>query len=175
MKHDFTEKVGFVELSDKVVVSDPSYDRGTWCMATDVPVKPGTYEAYISKINDKDFGTRVSSIVLIHSEFADFIDENWVQYDCTIGVDSGQCGVFDDTVYPQIGVITLKAFIGAVFGGLGSVPGAVIGSFLLGVIETLVAGYISSQFRDLVAFSLLILVLVFRPSGLMGKINEDKA
>ena len=79
------------------------------------------------------------------------------------------------TVYPQIGVITLKAFIGAVFGGLGSVPGAVIGSFLLGIVETLVAGYISSQFRDLVAFSLLILVLVFRPTGLMGKVTEDKA
>lgn len=79
------------------------------------------------------------------------------------------------TVYPQIGIITLKAFIGAVFGGLGSVPGAVIGSFLLGVLETFVAGYISAQYRDLVAFTVLILVLVFRPTGLMGKVTEDKA
>ena len=79
------------------------------------------------------------------------------------------------TVFPQIGFITNKAFIGAVFGGLGSVQGAVIGSLLLGIIETLVAGYISSQYRDLVAFALLILVLVFRPTGLMGKITEDKA
>jgi len=79
------------------------------------------------------------------------------------------------TVYPQIGIITNKAFIGAVFGGLGSVQGAVIGSLLLGVLETFVAGYVSSAFRDLVSFTLLILVLVFRPTGLMGKVTEDKA
>jgi len=79
------------------------------------------------------------------------------------------------TVYPQIGIITIKSFIAAVFGGLGSVPGAVVGSLLLGVIEAMTAGYISSQFRDLAAFMILILVLVFRPRGLMGKIMEDKA
>ncbi|HWQ29816.1 MAG TPA: branched-chain amino acid ABC transporter permease [Negativicutes bacterium] len=79
------------------------------------------------------------------------------------------------TVYPQIGVITNKSFIAAVFGGLGSLPGAVIGSILLGIIETLTSGYISSQYRDLIAFVLLIAVLVIRPSGLMGKVTEDKA
>ena len=79
------------------------------------------------------------------------------------------------TVYPQIGNITLKSFIAAVFGGLGSLPGAVLGSILLGTIETLVAGYLSSQFRDLIAFVILIGVLVFRPSGIMGKATEDKA
>lgn len=79
------------------------------------------------------------------------------------------------TVYPQIGIITNKSFIAAVFGGLGSLPGAVIGSVLLGIIETFTAGYLSSQFRDLIAFVLLIGVLVVRPSGLMGKTTEDKA
>lgn len=79
------------------------------------------------------------------------------------------------TVYPQIGNITLKSFIAAVFGGLGSVPGAVIGSVLLGVIETITSGYVSSQYRDLIAFALLIFVLVIRPTGLMGKVSEDKA
>ncbi|MFR7989171.1 MAG: branched-chain amino acid ABC transporter permease [Anaerovoracaceae bacterium] len=79
------------------------------------------------------------------------------------------------TVYPQIGVITNKSFIAAVFGGLGSLPGAVIGSLLLGLIETFGAGYISSSYRDLIAFSLLIVVLVIKPSGLMGKVTEDKA
>ena len=79
------------------------------------------------------------------------------------------------TVYPQIGVITNKSFIAAVFGGLGSLPGAVIGSLLLGIIETFGAGYISSSYRDLIAFSLLIIVLVIKPSGIMGKITEDKA
>ncbi len=79
------------------------------------------------------------------------------------------------TVYPQIGFITMKSFIAAVFGGLGSLPGAVIGSVLLGIIETLTSGYISSQYRDLIAFGLLIFVLVVRPTGLMGKTTEDKA
>lgn len=79
------------------------------------------------------------------------------------------------TVYPQIGNITIKSFIAAVFGGLGSVPGAVIGSVFLGVIETITSGYISSQYRDLISFALLILVLVIKPTGLMGKSVEDKA
>ena len=69
----------------------------------------------------------------------------------------------------------MKSFIAAVFGGLGSLQGAVIGSILLGIIETLTSGYISSQYRDLIAFALLIVVLIFRPTGIMGKSNEDKA
>lgn len=79
------------------------------------------------------------------------------------------------TVYPQIGIVTNKSFIAAVFGGLGSLPGAVIGSILLGIIETFTSGYFSSQYRDLIAFVLLIGVLVVKPSGLMGKVTEDKA
>lgn len=69
----------------------------------------------------------------------------------------------------------MKSFIAAVFGGLGSLQGAVIGSILLGIIETLTSGYISSQYRDLIAFALLIAVLIIRPTGIMGKSNEDKA
>lgn len=79
------------------------------------------------------------------------------------------------TVYPQIGNITIKSFIAAVFGGLGSIQGAVVGSVLLGIIETITSGYFSSQYRDLIAFTLLIFILVFRPMGLMGKVTEDKA
>ena len=79
------------------------------------------------------------------------------------------------TVYPQIGAITTKSFIAAVFGGLGSLPGAIVGSVLLGLLETMTSAYISSNFRDLIAFVVLIGVLVLRPSGLMGKITEDKA
>lgn len=78
------------------------------------------------------------------------------------------------TVYPTIGIITNKSFIAAVFGGLGSLPGAVIGSILLGLIETFAASAVSN-YRDLIAFALLIFVLVIKPSGLMGKITEDKA
>lgn len=94
------------------------------------------------------------------------------------GVLAGIAGVLFGmkyTVYPQIGVITLKSFIAAVFGGLGSLPGAVVGSVLLGLIETFTSGYFSSQYRDLFSFTLLIFILVVKPSGLMGKVTEDKA
>lgn len=94
------------------------------------------------------------------------------------GLLAGMAGVLFGmkyTVYPQIGDITIKSFIGAVFGGLGSVPGAVLGAVLLGVIETVTSGYISSQYRDLIAFALLIFILVIKPSGIMGKVTEDKA
>lgn len=94
------------------------------------------------------------------------------------GLLAGLAGMFFGmkyTVFPQIGNITTKSFIAAVFGGLGSLPGAVIGSILLGLIETMISGYFSSTYRDLIAFVLLIAVLVFKPTGLMGKSTEDKA
>jgi len=78
------------------------------------------------------------------------------------------------TLYPQLGLITIKAFIAAVIGGLGSLPGAVVGSLILGLAEMLTAGFISSQMRDLVVFLLLIVTLLIRPSGLFGKEVKEK-
>jgi branched-chain amino acid transport system permease protein len=65
--------------------------------------------------------------------------------------------------------IILKAFVVVVLGGLGSVGGAIAGGLLLGVVDSLTLTYVTSQFKQLVAFSLLILVLVLRPSGLFGQ------
>ncbi|MDR0840456.1 MAG: branched-chain amino acid ABC transporter permease [Christensenellaceae bacterium] len=79
------------------------------------------------------------------------------------------------TVYPQIGNITTKSFIAAVFGGLGSLPGAIIGSLILGLLETSISAIGLSSWRDLFSFAVLIFVLVIKPSGLMGKFTEDKA
>ena len=78
-------------------------------------------------------------------------------------------------VYPTMGNVGLKAFIASVIGGLGSVPGAIMGAILLGFIETVVSGYISSGLRDLISFSLLILILLVRPSGLFGVDVQEKA
>jgi branched-chain amino acid transport system permease protein len=79
------------------------------------------------------------------------------------------------TLYPQLGgTITTKAFVAAVIGGLGSLPGAVVGSLLLGLAEMLTAGFISSQMRDLVVFSMLVIMLLVKPAGFFGKQVSDK-
>ncbi|HPE64566.1 MAG TPA: branched-chain amino acid ABC transporter permease [Synergistales bacterium] len=78
------------------------------------------------------------------------------------------------TLYPQLGAITIKAFVAAVIGGLGSLPGAVVGSLILGLAEMLTAGFISSQMRDLVVFSLLVVTLLVKPTGLFGKSVSEK-
>ena len=79
------------------------------------------------------------------------------------------------TLYPQLGsMITTKAFVAAVIGGLGSLPGAVVGGIILGLAEMLTAGFISSQMRDLVVFALLIVTLLIKPSGLLGRDVRDK-
>ncbi|MCL1874731.1 MAG: branched-chain amino acid ABC transporter permease [Synergistaceae bacterium] len=90
---------------------------------------------------------------------------------------AGVCGIFLGmryTIYPQLGDITFKAFVAAVVGGLGSLPGAVVGSIILGLLEMLVAGFISSQLRDLVVYSLLVITLIVKPTGLFGKQIGDK-
>ena len=79
------------------------------------------------------------------------------------------------TVYPTLGSsITNKAYVAAVLGGLGSLPGAVVGSILLGIFEMMISGYVSSSARDVFVYLLLIIILVIRPAGLMGKKHEDK-
>ena len=78
-------------------------------------------------------------------------------------------------VYPTMGSLAgLKAFTAAVLGGIGSVVGAMAGGLLLGTIESLAAFYISSGYRDAISFSVLILVLLFRPWGLFGRAAREK-
>ena len=68
----------------------------------------------------------------------------------------------------------LKAFTAAVLGGIGSIPGAVLGSLVLGLTESFATGYVSSDYEDVFAFSLLVLILIFKPSGLLGKAETKK-
>jgi branched-chain amino acid transport system permease protein len=76
---------------------------------------------------------------------------------------------------PYIGFIAgLKAFTAAVLGGIGSIPGAMLGGVLLGLAETFASAYLPSEYKDVVAFGLLILILLFRPSGLLGKPDVEK-
>ncbi len=78
-------------------------------------------------------------------------------------------------VSPYIGAMPgIRAFIAAVLGGIGSIPGAVLGGFVLGIIEALTKAYISSQLSDAIVFSVLILILVFKPSGILGQNAKEK-
>jgi branched-chain amino acid transport system permease protein len=68
----------------------------------------------------------------------------------------------------------IKAFTAAVFGGIGSIPGAFLGGLLLGVIEIFAGGYISTQLQNAIVFAVLIVVLLVKPSGLLGKQIREK-
>jgi branched-chain amino acid transport system permease protein len=84
-------------------------------------------------------------------------------------------GMYTNTVEPMMGLIPgLKAFIAAVLGGIGIIPGAFLGGLLLGVVENLVVGFWTSSYRDVVAFVILILILLIKPTGLLGKKTKEK-
>ena len=78
-------------------------------------------------------------------------------------------------INPTLGSLPgIKAFIAAVLGGIGSIPGAVIGAFILGMVEAMTKAYISSQLTDTIVFASLILMLVFKPAGILGKNVKEK-
>ena len=78
-------------------------------------------------------------------------------------------------VTPTVGAMPgLKAFVAAVFGGIGSIPGAVIGAFLIGIVENIIKGLGWTTFSDAFTFALLIIVLIFKPTGLFGEAAADK-
>ena len=89
---------------------------------------------------------------------------------------AGVCvGTYYSAVYPTMGyLLGMKAFAAAILGGIGSIPGAMIGGFVIGIIESLGAGYLSSGYRDAYSFIVMILILVLRPSGIMGKKRINK-
>lgn len=81
----------------------------------------------------------------------------------------------DTSVSPLMGLyVGLKAFVAAVIGGIGHVPGAVVGALMLGLVEEFVVGYVASTWRDAVAFGILIIVLLVRPGGLFGRVAAEK-
>lgn len=93
---------------------------------------------------------------------------------------AGVAGILYATAYPSIffwmGITPgLKAFVAAVLGGIGSIPGALVGALIMGQAEVLSASYISTPMRDAIAFSILIIVLLVRPTGIFGEPEREKA
>ena len=84
-------------------------------------------------------------------------------------------GVYYNSINPLMGMLPgIKAFIAAVFGGIGIIPGAMLGGFFIGIVETMVAGYGSSLWKDAVVYIILILILIIKPAGLLGKNTKEK-
>ena len=91
------------------------------------------------------------------------------------GVAGVMGGLLFNQVTPTIGfVVGLKAFTAAVVGGIGSIPGAMLGGLLIGVAESMITGYVSSTYTNLFVFALLIVVMLVRPSGLLGRAQLQK-
>jgi len=93
---------------------------------------------------------------------------------------AGAAGMLYAIAFPQVffwmGIIPgLKAFVAAVLGGIGSIPGALVGALIMGQAEVLSAGYISTPMRDAIAFTILIIVLLVRPTGIFGEAQREKA
>lgn len=124
-----------------------------------IAIRAASYDMTVSSINGVNANRIVGLVFLLAGSLA------------------GLSGVFlgmKYMVYPTMGWITNKAYIAAVIGGLGSLPGAVIGGVILGLLETLVSVYVSSTIRDVFSFSLLVVLLLFLPTGLLGKNLEEK-
>ncbi|RJG49537.1 high-affinity branched-chain amino acid ABC transporter permease LivH [Motilimonas pumila] len=84
-------------------------------------------------------------------------------------------GMYYGVINPYLGFMAgLKAFTAAVLGGIGSIPGAVLGGLLLGIAEAITAGYFSTEYKDVVSFGLLCFVLLFMPTGILGKPEVEK-
>ena len=84
-------------------------------------------------------------------------------------------GLYYNSINPLMGMLPgVKAFIAAVFGGIGIIPGAMFGGFFIGIVETLVSGYGSSLYKDAVVYIILIIILVVKPAGLLGKNVKEK-
>ena len=84
-------------------------------------------------------------------------------------------GMYYNTINPLMGMVPgIKAFVAAVFGGIGILPGAMFGGFLIGIVESLVTAYGSSLYKDAVVYAILILILIIKPAGLLGKNVKEK-
>lgn len=96
-----TLELSTIELSDKVMVSDPCYKRGTWCHGTVDNVLPGTYRCIVTYSDELMWGERVSALTVFHESVQESEIKKGEKAPFTVGVDSGQAGIFCDSIYPH--------------------------------------------------------------------------
>ena len=126
---------------------------------TGVAIRAASYDSTVAQINGVNLGAVIGLVFVLAGFFA--------------GI-SGMFLGMKYMAYPNMGWITNKAYVAAVIGGLGSLPGAVFGGIILGVLESFVSVYVTSLLRDVFSFGTLIIFLLFMPSGLFGKYLEEK-
>jgi branched-chain amino acid transport system permease protein len=115
----------------------------------------------------------VAALMGVNTDF--IISFTFIVGSALAGVGSVLVGMKYPKIDPLMGMmIGLKAFIAAVLGGIGNIQGAVLGGLIMGLSEEMVVGYLSSTYRDALAFGILIVILIFRPAGLLGKYTVEK-
>lgn len=123
---------------------------------------------------------RATSISLTNAALLGINTNRMISLAFAIGSSLAACagimvGIYYNAVYPTMGYMAgINAFTAAVLGGIGSIPGAMLGGVILGLVEVLAGAYISTQYKSVISFSILIIVLLIRPSGILGKKDINK-
>ena len=126
---------------------------------TGIAIRAASYDSTVATLNGVNLSVVIGLVFVIAGAFA--------------GISGMFLGI-KYMAYPNMGWITNKAYIAAVIGGLGSLPGAIYGGVILGIVEAFVSVYITSTYRDVFSFAILIIILLIRPAGLFGKYLEEK-
>ena len=121
------------------------------------------------------FSTDPEAAQLMSINVDNFISVTFVLGSALAGAAGVLVGIYYNSISPLMGVTPgVKAFVAAVFGGIGIIPGAMVGGYVIGIIETLVSAYGGSMFKDAVVYLILIIILIVKPSGIFGKNTKEK-
>lgn len=177
---------GSTQHSFPKVISVPTLELGSLTIRSDMLVTLAVTTAIMVGMSLFIAKSRTGKAMRAVSEDRDAAELMGISVNRTITITfaigsalAAVAGVFYGTTYGFIGPYTgsmpgIKAFVAAVFGGIGSMPGAMLGGILLGVIENLAKRYISTELSDAIVFAVLIIVLMVKPTGLLGKRVTEK-
>ena len=144
-----------------------------WKIGAKLPIVMGTSSGFIGTA--KAMGALYGYGALMGIDVDKTISFTFLLGSALAGVAGVLVGIYYNSINPLMGMTPgLKAFIAAVFGGIGSIPGAMIGGLFIGIAETMVTAYGSSLYKDAIVYIILILILILKPAGLLGKNVREK-